>query len=229
MMESLKLVTDKRNSLYFGKYRYRARCTVYGAVYTYYTKNLEEFKVKMAKRAEKPPTYIDVVMGDWRTRTDLIDYDQIGTYFDWRHTKPSDQYMARIQGNTISFFSDDIELLKTLDILDKDLEISEIDLIGTNIIYFRNQPKFKYRTYFRGKRVPEGFKDEVLSFMERYNKIAHICPALRRLVSTTNNNRWYNYLHSSYYVDYNDQSTLTLLHMFFGSMLAKTYSLEKEP
>jgi hypothetical protein len=66
--------------------------------------------------------------------------------------------------------------------------------------------------------------------MERYENIARICPALRRLVNEAGGRKyWYNYLHSSYYVDYNDESTLTLLHMFFGSMLAKTYSLEKQP
>ncbi len=230
MMESLKLVTEKRNALFFGKYQYRARCKIHGAVYTYYTKTIDEFKTKMAKRAERPPNYIEVISSDWNRRIDLIDYDQISRYFDWRNSAPKDQYMARIQGNNISFFSDDLELLKSLDILDDNLEISIADVMGNNVIYFKKEPSFKYRTFFRGKKVPDGFKDEIKSFIERYDNVARICPALKRMVNETVTHRiWYNYLHSSYYVDYNDESTLTLLHMFFGSMLAKTYSLQKEP
>lgn len=226
----MKLQTDIRNALYFGKYQYRARCRVEGAAYTYYTKSIEEFKYKMAKKSASPPSYIEVVMTGWRSRVDMIDYDQIATYFAWREDAPRDLYMARIQGNMISFFSDDLDLLKTLTVLDPNLEISVADIIGKNVLYFKNQPKFKYRTYFRGKRVPDNFKEEVKSFAERYDNIARICPALKRLVNETMGKKhWYNYLHSSYYVDYNDESTLTLLHMFFGSMLSKTYTLEKQP
>jgi len=228
-MESLKLQTDVRNALYFGKYQYRARCKVEGAAYTYYTKNLDEFKSKMAKRAENPPSVIEVVMSDWRNKFDKIDYVQIGTYFAWREDAPNDRYMARIQGNMISFFSDDLDLLKTLKILDPDLEISVADIIGKNVLYFKKDPKYKYRTFFRGKRAPDNFKEDVRSFIERYESTASICPALKRLVNDQSRNRWYSYLHSSYYVDFNDESTLTLLHMFFGSMLGKTYTLEKEP
>ena len=229
-MESLKLQTDIRNALYFGKYSYRARCKVYGASYTYYTKSLEEFTIKMAKRAANPPSHIEVVLSDWRTKIDQIDYDQIGRYFAWREDAPADRYMARIQGNMISFFSDDLELLKTLDMLDPHIEISIAEIIGKDVLYFKKEPKYKYRTYFRGKRVPDSFREDVKSFVERYNKSANICPALKRLVNENfGRNRWYNYLHSSYYVDYNDESTLTLLHMFFGAMLAKTYTLEKAP
>lgn len=229
-MESLKLQIDTRNALYFGKYQYRAKCKVEGAAYTYYSKGIEEFKSKMAKRSATAPSYIEVMMTGWQSRIDLINYEQIATYFSWREDAPSDLYMARIQGNMISFFSDDLDLLKTLTVLDPNLEISIVDIIGKNVLYFKKEPKFKYRTYFRGKKVPDNFKEDVRSFMERYENIASICPALKRLINeTTGRKHWYNYLHSSYYVDYDQESTLTLLHMFFGSMLAKTYTLEKQP
>ena len=229
-MASLKLQTEIRNALFFGKYLYRARVRVHGAAFTYYTKSIEEFKTKMAKRASRPPARIEVVYDDWRYKVEMIDYDQIARYFDWRNSSPKDQYIARIQGNMISFFSDDLELLKTLVSIDPNPEYSVASIIGKNVLYFKNEPKYKYRTFFRGKRVPDGFRDEVISFIERYSNTAKICPALKRLVSEdTPRRHWYNYLHSSYYVDYNDESTLTLLHMFFGPMLAKTYTLEKAP
>jgi hypothetical protein len=230
-MASLKLLTEKRNSLFFGKYLYRAKCKVHGAVYTYYTKNLDEFKQKMTDRANsRPRTSVEIMSIDWQRRIDLIDYEQIGRYFDWRYDAPKDNYMARISGHTISFFSDDLTLLKSLVVIDPDVRITKAELLENNVIYFKKDPQFKFRTFFRGKRVPDGFKEELQSFIDRYDDTARICPALKRLINETVGRRhWYNYLHSSYYVDYNDESTLTLLHMFFGSMLAKTYSLQKEP
>ena len=55
-----------------------------------------------------------------------------------------------------------------------------------------------------------------------------VCPALIRAVNDVRRPYW-RYLHSSYYVDYNDESALTLLRMYFGSMIGRTYRLEKEP
>lgn len=228
-MESLKLVTDNRRSLYFSKYKYRAKCKVMGAAYTYYTSSLKEFKEKMEKRSNKNPARIHVILNDWRSQIDTIDYDQIGTYFAWRNLAPRDKYLCRIQGNLISFFSDDLSLLQTLNVLDPNLEISEAVVNFSEVIHFRKEPKFKFRTYFKGKKAPDNFKEEVRSFIDTYDHIACMCPAMKRLVSENSPKRYWSYFHSSYYVDYNEESTLTLLHMFFGPMLAKTYRLEKEP
>ena len=231
MMASLKLQTEQRNSLYFGKYRYKARCTVNGASYTYYTKSLEEFKAKMAKRAqnlESVSTRVEIMLGNWRTHVDTVDYEQIGHYFEWRNNVPNQNYMLRIQRDHINVYSDDLSLLKTLVKIDEDVKISMAEVLNNDVIYFKKEPKHRYRTYFRGKKMPDNFKQDLNSFIERYNNTATVCPALRRL-ALESNSRWYGYLHSSYYVDYDEQSTLTLLHMFFGSMLAKTFSLEKEP
>ena len=229
MMESLKLQTELRNSLYFNKFVYRAQCRVQGAAYTYYTKSLDEFKRKMENRQKHNSTRVTILLGDWRYQVDNIDYEQIGKYFTWRDNADKDRYMCRIQGDHIGFFSDDLELLKTLDVLDPDLRLSKAEVIQGNVLYFKKDPKYKFRTFFKGKKAPNNFREDVTNFITSYDHIAKISPALKRYVADGPRRSYYNYLHSSYYVDYNDESTLTLLHMFFSSMIAKTYSLAKEP
>jgi len=226
-MVSSQLQTEMRTCLYFKKYKYRAKLTIPGICYSYYTSNLEQFVRKLEginqNRSKFQIAYINT---RWEQIKDNIDLDQISRYFDWRVENKDKDYTIRIQGNLISFFSHDLALLESLKILDQDIVLTEANVDKTDVIYFKKSPKYKFRTYFKGKKAPDGFSQDIIGFMESYGKISKICPALRRFVSDT---RYYNYLHSSYYVDYNDESTLTLLHLHFGSMLAKTYRLEIEP
>ena len=234
---------ESRNIPYFGKYKYRARCKVLGANYTYFSKTIEEFKDKMDRRKDRLkqraswntiPSRIESLKKDWTMMFDLIDYDQIEKFLKWRYNpKSKDKYITRIQGDHVSFFSNDLEILKPLITeLDPETEFTEADVYDEpDVLYFRNEPKFKYRTYFKGKRVPNNFREDVRSFIEKYDTdngkfTAQICPSLKQLVSTEKLHHW-AWLHGSYHVDYNDESTSTLLHMFFGGMLGKTYRLMK--
>lgn len=216
-----------RTCLYFKKYKYRAKLTIPGICYSYYTTSLEQFVRKLEGINQNRSKFqIAYINARWEKTKDNIDLDQIGRYFDWRVKNKGKDYTIRIQGNLISFFSDDLALLETLETLNQDIVITEAKVDKADVIYFKKYPKHKFRTYFRGKKAPDNFSHDVTEFMKSYGKIAKISPALKRFVSDT---RYYNYLHSSYYVDYNDESTLTLLYLHFGSMLAKTYRLEIEP
>lgn len=226
-MGSSQLQIDIRTSLYFKKYKYRAKLRIPGICYSYYTNTLEQFIKKLEGIDKNRNKYkISVLNKRWEQTIDLVDLEQIGKYFDWNHEHKDKEFTSRIQGNLISFFSDDLQLLQTLKNIDINAEFSEASIENTDVLYFKTQPKYKFRTYFRGKRTPDHFNNDVILFDKSYGHIAKVCPALKRFVSE---NRFYNYLHNSYFIDYNDESTLTLLYLHFGSMLSKTYRLEKEP
>jgi len=226
-MVSLQLQTDVRSGLYFKKYKYRAKLKIPGICYSYYTNNLEQFIRKLEGIDKSRNKYrISILNKRWEETIDHVDLDQIGRYFQWKKQHKSGEYTSRIQGNLISFFSDDLSLLQTLSELDPNAELSEAKIEATDVMFFKNEPKYKFRTFFRGKKAPDNFNSDVISFEKSYGHIVKVCPALKRFV---NENRFYNYLHNSYFIDYNDESTLTLLYLHFGSMLAKTYRLEKQP
>ena len=67
MMGSYKLKVEKRNKLYFNKFKYRAVCRIQGAAYTYYTPDLDTFVARMEKLRDNKPRYgVRVINDDWR-------------------------------------------------------------------------------------------------------------------------------------------------------------------
>lgn len=221
-MESLKLKVEKRNKLYFNKFRFKATIKVQGAAYTYYTPNLETFVGRMEKlRGANNKLGV-------KEYWDEVNLDQISQLITWRNTVNKDKFTLRIQGDTVSFFSNELPLLQTLDSIDSKVTFTEaICYEDCDQLYFKKQPKYKYRTYFKARQMPKHFSESVRSLDDIYSSLNFSKTLLKTLFTHTYHP--FRYLHGSYYVEYNDQHMLTILSMWFPDMLGKTYSLAKEP
>lgn len=228
MLNNIKI--EVKNKLYFNKFKYKAMCTIQGAAYTYYTPDLETFIIRMEKFKDNKLRYgIRVIEDDWKEYWDEVNLDQVSQFLTWRNTVSKDKCMLRIQGDTVSFFSNDISLLDTLKSIDKNVSYFEAEVYKADTIYFSKNPKFKYRTFFKGKRCPDDFFSNIIEFCNRYPK-ANVSRGLQALAHNRRKNYTrFIYLHSSYYVDYNDESMISILHMLFPNMMGKTYSLAKRP
>lgn len=234
MMESFKLTIEKRNKLYFNQYKYRAKAYLPGVGYTYYTADIETY----IERLEKWKS-IDLEHAKskyWQESNLLrpniyneIKYDMIEYYIDFRNRMPKTKMISRIENQSVSFFSNDLNLFKPLFHIDPNLKLTEAEVLSPGTIYLSKSPKHKFRTYFKGKRAPENFFENVVEFNGRYPS-ASISKGLLRWISSRRNN-WnkYMYMHGSYYVDYDDESMISILHMIFGNMIGKTYRLDKRP
>ncbi len=199
-----------------------------GACYTYYTNTLDQFKKKLEMtKANRNQYRISVLNSRFEETYDYIDFEQIEKFFVWKNNKDDDKYMYRIQGDQISFFSNDLELLKTLKDIDPNVKLSTAEVKFTDKLYFKKEPKYKYRTFFKGKKCPDSFNENVFSLMEMYKDNIKFSPGMIRNINRYPNSK-YRYMHTSYYIDYNDEGMLTILALWFGDFLAKTYSLEKE-
>lgn len=228
MLNNIKI--EVKNKLYFNKFKYKAMCTIQGAAYTYYTPDLETFIIRMEKFKDNKLRYgIRVIEDDWKEYWDEVNLDQVSQFLTWRNTVSKDKCMLRIQGDTVSFFSNDISLLDTLKSIDKNVSYFEAEVYKADTIFFSKNPKFKYRTFFKGKRCPDDFFSNIIEFCSRYPK-ANVSRGLQALAHNRRKNYTrFIYLHSSYYVDYNDESMISILHMLFPNMVGKTYSLAKRP
>jgi hypothetical protein len=228
MLNNIKI--EVKNKLYFNKFKYKAMCTIQGAAYTYYTPDLHTFIIRMEKFKDNKLRYgIRVIEDDWKEYWDEVNLDQVSQFLTWRNTVSKDKCMLRIQGDTVSFFSNDISLLDTLKSIDKNVSYFEAEVYKADTIYFSKNPKFKYRTFFKGKRCPDDFFSNIIEFCNRYPK-ANVSRGLQALAHNRRKNYTrFIYLHSSYYVDYNDESMISILHMLFPNMVGKTYSLAKRP
>lgn len=227
-MESSKLKTEIRNKLYFGQYNYKAVIQVTGLSYTYYVENIQNYKDRLARfRAEK-----NIALRSYGSKisdTDYyasIDYDLIDKFLQFKKAY-SDYAMVRQERDKASIFSNNLTLLETLVELDSNFKIYKAEILSTDSIYFKKQPKYKYRTYFKARRIPKDFIDNINSLKETYKSLNFS----KGLFMSLFHNNWhpYRYLHGSYFVEYNDEQMLTILGMWFPDMLGKTYSLAKEP
>ena len=228
MMVSLQLKVEKRNKLYFNKFKYRAVAHIQGAAYTYYTPDLETFVARMEKLRTNTNRYgVRVLDEDWQEYWDEVNLDRISQLITWRNVVSKEKCLIRIQHDHVSFFSNELPLLQTLESIDPNVRLTEALCLHSDTMYFKKQPKHKFRTYFRAKRMPKDFSDNVRNLESMYNSL-HFCKGIFSSLFH-NNYHQYRYMHGSYFVDYDDEKMHTILAMWFPDMLGKTYSLAKEP
>jgi hypothetical protein len=231
-MELSKLKIEVRNKLYYNKFQYKAVCGIQGAAYTYYTNDIETFitRIERLKENNNPNRYgVRTIDDKWKVYWEEVNIDRISQFLTWRNVVDKDKCMYRIQGDTVSFFSNDLSLLETLGSIDPYVTITKAEQLNPQILYFKKQPKHHYRTFFKGKRCPERFHDSILEFSERYPNVKISRSLLTYARTRRNPYSKFIYMHGSYHIDYNDASMLSLLHLLFPGMIAKTYSLAKQP
>ena len=199
-----------------------------GLSYTYYVDNIDQFKDRIT-RFRKDKNINLRHYGSYSNETefyDNIDYGNIDKFLNYKRVY-SDYIMVRQEREKASIFSNNLPLLETLVELDDDFEISKAEVLNTETMYFKKEPKYKYRTYFKAKRVPKDFTDNISTLKDTYKSLNFS----KGLLFSFFHNNWhpYRYLHGSFFVEYNDEHMLTILAMWLPDMLGKTYSLAKEP
>lgn len=213
--------------MYYNKYMYRGTFYIWGGRRTSAAKNMLGY-LKSLK------CYVEQSYNKVRAQKELdsIDLNQIEQYLDWRETN-REQTTIRIESDKISVFSNDLVLLKTLEKFGK-VEYSQVDVsIPKGVKYFVKEPKYKNRIYLKGKAVTPTFHIELAEFISRYENTATvIVPSngLRYWLHSTKRHTWaFRYTSSSFFMDYNDDSSYTLIALFFHEMLSKHFKLEKRP
>ena len=220
-MESSQLKIEHRNKLYFNKYRYKASIFVIGIRHTYYTKSIKDFKhrIDMLKTRLSNHGYRSIASLDSIRQ---IDYDRIEKFINWRGLN-SKNVTIRMEGDYASIFGNDLSTIKELSEIDEQISLFEVALTEKDIIFFKKDPKFKFRVYIKPVRATQEFIDNMIDFMGRNseNKNMGFSNAFIKDVEEQAN----RYMHGSYYIEYNDESTLSLLYLLFPKVLGKNYRL----
>lgn len=213
--------TETRNKLFYNQFKYKAKVHIPGVSFTYYVEDIEQFIDKM--------NIINPLAKHRASKN--IDTDQINKFLICRNMLPKNKIIHRIQGDHVSFFSNDLALLHNLRSIDPNLVLVEADTsLDSSCIYFKKSPKYKFRTYFKGKRMPEDFSDSLRSLKSTYTEnVLHFSSGLSKVCFMPNQYNPYRYLHSSHFVEYNDEAMISILALFFPTMLGKTFRCEKQP
>ena len=236
MMASLKLKREERDILYYGKHRYKVSITApyrMKFVENYFKSfDIAYFKTQLEEEINRHNAlsirynYEPIIL------LNEEDYDRIIKIANFKNK--FDQYdkaTTRTENNKIVFYCSDIALFKGIEEIDPEYVITEAELLPSGVRYMAKQPKYKYRVYLKGIRIERSVKDELLDYIKRTPNLEPSSSFNSWLKPTSNLTYRHNhvYLQSTYFIDYDEPSVLTMLYLLFPGILGKSYKLEKRP
>ena len=217
---------DYRAQLYYNKYEYRARLTIEGLRRGYYCEPDEfEERLNNDKLWGRP--------GKVEKQVIMDNLPDIKSALQFRSdNKKNKQLAMRMEHNTMAVFHNDLDFLhKSFDgLVGASIDYTRVETSGyVGVKTFVKEPKNKFRIYFRSKRTPDDFREGINNILKN-NKQLKPSPGLKIWVKNSSPMRgywWNNYLSSSYFIDYDDESYLSYLHLMYGEYLGKKYKLQK--
>ncbi len=219
---------EYRDSTYFGKYEYRARITFFGIRRTYFSSDVDSLKERLNKRGHYGGLNAE-------QRQEILDnIESFRRFFEFKDKiKKNKKCGMRVEYDTCAVFGNDLQELLELKKVDPNAQfditqVQTASLVGVK--HFVKEPKHKFRVYLRSKKVPDNFKEQFNEFISK-NKNLYTSPALKSwLRSDKRTYFWYSsWLSSGFFIDYDDESTLSYLALMYGDLLGKRYKLEKRP
>jgi len=222
---------DYRDTDYWSKYTYRARVTFEGIRYVYWANTVNEW-VARVKTARKARGQVDLTQDEINA---LIDQKAIvENFIKLRKKQKKDKtFSIRLEGKTAAIFSNDLKFLQKIkkwhpEIVVDFTMVQKAEFSGVK--YFVNDPPSKYRVYLKSRRVDANIPEDLQDLFKRYEALKP-CRSLEYWVSPKSKmNTWKRrFCSATYFIDYNDESTLSYLALVHGELLGKKYKLEKRP
>jgi hypothetical protein len=222
---------EYRDDDYYGKYTYRAKVTMLGMKHVSYSKDVADLTERITKGKYS--------YGYSKPDRVLIKYNLpvLTKLMEWKIQSKKDK-ISTIRGehNTIAVFSNDLNYLHTLKAIDPFLVVKFTQVQKSNftgVKHFVREPKHKYRVYMKSRRIESGFIQEWKELLDRIDGL-HPSPGLRYWLDNYDMTQpswsWrYRWSSASFFIDYDDESTLSYLALMHGEILGKRYKLEKRP
>ena len=224
---------EYRDNNYYNKYEYRLRFKLLGCRYIWFCKTPEDLDHRLVKKG-----YGAISAKDKKDVQDNV--EAIKAFIKIRNDlKKSKNATVRIEYNTIAVFSNDLQFLKSIETIDPSFnydytQVQTAEYAGVK--HFVKEPKHKFRVYLKSRRVSDTFAKDLQDLIKR-TKTIYPSPALKTwLIEASDKNNlvgwrtWsVGFSSSSYFMDYDDESTLSYLALMHDGMLGKRYKLEKRP
>lgn len=231
-LSKLKIKPIDRDNLYFNKYLYRVFVKAPNLYWVQYCKDIDEYCERVTAEQEE---YLENkgnknYRSYWSAKytPDPIDYPLITHLIDLRKRYFNNKSIGmRNEGNTICVYTNDIKIVKGIVKVKPNVVINQVVAAPKGIKYFKKDPPAKYRAYMTNNQMPADFKTDMIEYLER-------TPDIRPNKSFENfllPKRYHHptvWLWTNYFVDYNDERNLMMLHLLFPGAIGKTYKLEKK-
>ena len=235
-MQMPKLTIVKRDKLYFDKFKYRLTFDLPGSGWTEYRRNIPEYKKDYNIRLlENASAILKGKNAPW-PGIENIDLDTISKFIDYREKYHSRRKSATIAGiysywDSVRIFTNDLTIIhESFDVGGSNYLLTEVDKIDVppGVMLFSRKPKFKYRTYFKEKRVNQQWKDD-LKHLITNNPGLVPCGSLKYFLGAPVVRFYGPYLSSGHFIEYNQPSLRTVLELFFDrGYLRQHYELQQK-
>lgn len=222
-MASLKLKVEEREQLFYRKYQYRATCRVKGAHYTHNVTSIDEYRDKidqLQSDLRRYPLYIPSGLND----LDYLELDNLIRYI--LRFEKNDKGTLRREGNTISFFSNDLDFLKKAPSTISPLKITQVSVMPAGVKYFKRTVPAPFRVHLKDARINSDVKQDMSDYINKTDGVEPSDSLYRWLKSP---NRWSQcWCSKTFYINYTDSSQLMMMHILFPEVIGKNYKLEQK-
>lgn len=218
----MKTILTNRNKLFYDKHKYKVLVDLPGARYFKWTRNFDKFIKQLTDRE-----YLDK-----HDCNDVILLDLYKKVMDFHNEFKSNKEVTFLhEYSFLGVYTSNVDIIQEILNIDPTFKVYEVVTPPQKIMYFAKEPQYKYRVYLKSKRVSDSLINSLTDFRNTYNnKGVYISGGLMRFINTSLwKKRFYSYLHGSFFIDFNDDSMLTFMHLLIGECLGKTYKLEKRP
>lgn len=220
-------IREYRSTIYWNKFKYRARLKIQGAQYLYNNPTIEQWKKMIAAGGSNwqgcmnPKEIVDT----------LEKADAIAAFIEFRKNHKKDKTLSiRVENKYISIFSNDIAVLHSIEDWAGDSVVDYTEAIAcgyAGVKYFKRTPKHKYRIYFKSMKVSINLATELNELITKHKGLYPSHSMKRWLIGgRTWMKQW---ISQSYHLDYDDESTLSYLMLMHGDVLGKKFKLETHP
>lgn len=226
---NLKAKLIDRTTLYYNKYEYRVVVKSPHMFYTWFCDNIDDFRNAITDACNEYDKHENKTYYWRRGRPNVEDweYELIENLLNLiQKHKPKKQLTVRKENQTCCIYTSDVKIVKKILSFYPDAEINQVSLMPTGVMTFKREPPAKYRAYTTNSKMPIGFKEE---FIEYLNRTPDIKPSDSFYAYLHRTNRVYQpWLWDKYYIDYDDDKNLMMIMLMFPGLIGKKYKLEKK-
>jgi hypothetical protein len=231
------VLVESRKTLYYKQYQYKARFLLDGVSLAARSINIPQLEKWIANQLKYYDRFSSqIALTSKRLQSNK---EALGKFLLWK-SKYEGSIKIRTEGASCTVFANDLKVLKKLEkIATSDVVYNRVELYGDPETIDLVDPKHKYRVYLKSKRVADyhAFGTELTEFFELHKKTLFPCPALKLWAWEASNpsrnapatallySYRYNWLPAKYFIEYDNESTMTLLSFVLDGYLKKSHKV----
>lgn len=222
---------EYREKNYYGKYRYKLHFYLLGSNWLWRVTNEKQFDHMVANRRWSGKNTVSTRDELKSLKIPLLHFKSLSK----KYTGKGNPMTIRAENGNVSVFCNDLTLLLTFDAEMKKVfptlvsEIHEAQIATVKgIKFFVKKPKHSFRVYLKSTKIEDTIAEEFKEFIYKNKKYLYPSAGLKRW--ETSKYGWLSkWLSSSYFIDYDDESFITLMLLKYSEYLGNCYKLEKHP